>query len=656
MKRVIIALLSVIVILSVFECSEDTTGPDGGISPEYGELVIEYDEEAGYSGSGDLDPVSGGSVSATSSDGVIYTLEADPGAVDSVTTVTLTPVYNLSFSTSGSESLEDTLSCHFGVIAEPHGLEFSSPVVLTIEYPDTFSCVVTDSTIVAGFCVCSGYYEIIPTAVDQGTPAISCTLSHFSGYGSDTPGEDFLQYLIEKAGEYGEDYPGLDILVKLMSYYRHADEMGWNTLRDLAFNNCSSVLRELTDEAISEGQSDPVPEVFELILDCYNYADTLGLSDIGSDIEAVFNGLVDEYAGAGRQQCQEGNYETGGAILEEALYWAELSPNPDSVLIDKIEGWIAACGSGDEVNFYLTSDKQTVQTGVISESNLSRAIFTATAHFEKGGSPLQDIFVAIDWPDDVTHDQSGSTDADGEFEASFTGTWADNLNSDTDITEYHIPARAYYDGTNYYDTLSIYILEIKIRTTMEYDYSYLASASVCNCYLSGGGQRIRNTYNPCDGYLSTRSYSYSSTNESLELIPDTMMAYGCGGSGAGYQPGGAEDPLTGITVRVLSQIYLSDLDTRWLTAYLEGLSGGSDYCSNVIPHGSKASTGDRIWWPSEIIDNDWRLSMDTNLEGEASYWWADSSSGTDWTRRADLHIQAAGFYTTPKIKGLGKPE
>ncbi|MDZ7860386.1 MAG: hypothetical protein U5O15_06940 [Candidatus Krumholzibacteriota bacterium] len=647
MKRVILALLSVTVILSIFECSEDTTGPDGDNSQEEGELVIEYQEETGSSGSGDLDPVSGGSVSATSSDGVIYTLEADPEAVDSVTTITLTPVDNLSFSISGFESLQDTLSCHFGLIAEPDGLEFSSPVILTIEYPDTFSCGITDSTIIAGFCDCSGYYEIIPTVVDQGTPTISCTLSHFSGYGSDTPGEEFLQHLIEKASEYGEDHPGLDILLRLISYYRHADEMGWNTLRDMAFNNCSSILEALTSEAIDEGQSEPLPDVFELILDCYNYADNLGLSDIKTDIEAVFNGLVNEYASTGHQECENGSYETGEAILEDALDWAELSPNPDSGLIDQIESWIAACGSEDEVNFYLTSDKQTVQTGVISESNLDRAIFTATAHFEKGGSPLQDVFVEIDWPDDVTHDQSGSTDADGEFEASFTGTWANNLNSDTDITEYHIPARAYYDETNYYDTLSINILEIKIRTTMEYDYNYSASTSVCSCYLSGSGQRIRSVHTPCDGYLSDRSYSYSSTNESLELIPDTMMAYGCGGSGAGYQPGGVEDPLTGITVRVLSQIYLSDLDTNWLTAYLEGLSGGNNYTSNIIPHGSEASTGNYTWWPYEIINNDWGLSMDTNLVGEAAYSWSDSISGTDWTRRASLHIEASGFYTAP---------
>ncbi len=645
MKRITLVLVSIALVFALLRCSNDSTAPDEETTQEYGELVIEYEEEAGSSSSGDLDPLSGGSITATRSDGVTYTLEASPGAVEEVTTITLTPVTNLSFSVPGSESLEDTSSCHFGVIAEPHGLEFSPPAILTIEYPDTVSCSITDSTIVAAFGENSSYYEIIPTEIDQAVSAISCTLSHFSGYGSDTPGKEFLRNLIEKAGEYGQDHPALDILLKLMSYYGHAADMGWSTLAGLARDNCSGILQVLTDEAITEAEAEPVPSAFELILDSYEYADSLDLSDIKSDIEAVFNGLVAEYASAGHQQCQDGNYETGADILDQALDWAQLSPNPDSGLIDQIETWIAACGSGGEVDFYLTSDKQTVQTGVISESTLDRGIFTVTAHFERGGAPLQDVFVEINWPDDVTHDQDGNTDANGEFEASFAGHWADNLNSDTDTTEYHIPARAYREGTNYYDTLSVNILDIKIATSMEYEYHYSASTSDCDCHLSGGGQRIRGIHNACEGFLSERSYSYDATNESLELIPDTLMAYGCGGSRASYEP--AEDPETGITVRVLSQIHLSDLDTNWLTAYLEHCSGGECYPSNVIPHGSDSRTGKYTWWPDDIVYNDWGLSLDTDLLGEAAYSWADSSSGTDWTRRASLHIEVTGSYTVP---------
>jgi hypothetical protein len=78
--------------------------------------------------SAEITPFDGGTVRATGADGITYTLVVPPGAVGTPTTVTLTPVTEV----TGLPGLDAPLA---GVHGGPAGLQFARPARLTIEVP-----------------------------------------------------------------------------------------------------------------------------------------------------------------------------------------------------------------------------------------------------------------------------------------------------------------------------------------------------------------------------------------------------------------------------------------------------------------------------------------------------------------------------------------
>ena len=117
-------------------CTDSTTTPEEEEVPEAGYVVIEYAVEAASAASGEITPSGGGTVTATGSNGVEFSLNVFPGAVDAAVTVTITPFSYLSI-TDGNAGNTDTTECQQGALFEPAGQIFDSTAVLTITFPQS---------------------------------------------------------------------------------------------------------------------------------------------------------------------------------------------------------------------------------------------------------------------------------------------------------------------------------------------------------------------------------------------------------------------------------------------------------------------------------------------------------------------------------------
>ncbi len=98
-----------------------------GYNPETGEFDFDALMGEPVAVTADIGP-EGGTVSVTAPNNVIYTLFIPPGAVDEITTITLTPI-----ETIGGLPLENFLGA---VRMEPNGLLFETPAFLTYTFPE----------------------------------------------------------------------------------------------------------------------------------------------------------------------------------------------------------------------------------------------------------------------------------------------------------------------------------------------------------------------------------------------------------------------------------------------------------------------------------------------------------------------------------------
>lgn len=134
MRSRILTLLALLLVIFPAGCEDTVTEPEEEPETVYGGLVIQYEAEAGSAESVEITPESGGTVTASGTDGVTYELDVAPGAVQGAVTVTVTPLRDLSIVALDSSRV-DTSDCIAGALFEPDGLEFDSDAVLTITYP-----------------------------------------------------------------------------------------------------------------------------------------------------------------------------------------------------------------------------------------------------------------------------------------------------------------------------------------------------------------------------------------------------------------------------------------------------------------------------------------------------------------------------------------
>lgn len=511
-------------------CSDTTTDPNGDDPHDdtgIGGLVISYESEPANAESGEVTPEGGGTVVATGSNGVEYSLEVYPHALDSTYTITVTPLSSLIISTMDS-TVQDSAGCIQGALFEPSGLEFDSTAILTITYPaNGLDCTLDEGFRIVSIDSASSFYEIIPTVVDLGTPSLVCTLTHFSGYGTDDVDDyNFLKYLIQETIKAGAAFPGYDIILKLVSYAKEATLNGWTDLKDMAVAGARPILEPLVAGAIAESQADPGVSTMRLLQGYFDLALWLGFTDIQTDLMNAMYAVTEAVAAKGQEQCGLENYAAGRALLRQALEWAMLGlVGNATAYAEQIEGWLSDCG---EINLSVTVSNTNLRDVALAADDYSTfATFDIlVTSFE--GDPLEGEYVFLNLYKTTGGGgtvESGTTDADGRLKLRYA--WGPNETQVAGSYRALVCCRSEIHETS----LQLAKVVFTLRLNWNYSYSHTwdgGSRNVSATY-AGVGTGMSSTDPGCAPmtrtFTSHHDYDTGSGMQSydLELIDDPQV-------------------------------------------------------------------------------------------------------------------------------------
>jgi hypothetical protein len=483
-----------------------------------GGLRISYQADVARAASGQVTPAAGGSVTATGADGVTYSLAVSPGAIDTEVTIVVTPLLTLAISRLDTDE-PDTSACVRGALFEPSGLKFDPGAVLKISYPSGAACALSPDFRIVSLDSSSAFYEIIPTTVDLNASALSCTLSHFSGYGADDLDYEFLKYLIVEASEYGQGIPGMDILTKLIGYADEAAAHGWDDLKDLAHEGCRPILGAMADAAIAASQSDPGESTLAVLTSYWDLALGLGFDDIAGRLAAASEQVVRSIAAQGKAECDAGHHDTGRAILRKALDWILAGLVDDAAFKQQVMDWLGDCG---EISVTISPSTPLVRDVALSASDDGTYAIFDVSVTTFSGKPVAGRAVGVSLENTVTHAgrsvASGSTDDTGHFSCMYAYSWS----SAEQPGAYAFKAYTFDPQV----MSSAIVVLAKTRYTLNYswDYSYSktwATGSINDeCSMRGAGTG-RSSNDP-DCPIMTRSYEH--VNQ-YEVGPGQMETY-----------------------------------------------------------------------------------------------------------------------------------
>jgi hypothetical protein len=536
MSRLFICLVLLFLVLSPVGCSDMTTTPE---EPEVDEtvdfgLLFDYQTEPANAASADITPGAGGSVTATGSNGVSYSLVISPEAVDTIRTVTITPFSSLTITTMDS-TVRDTSACLQGAMFEPDGLEFDSLAVLTITFPVSgVDCSLSDDYRVVLFDDDSAFYEIMGTGVNLGASSLVCTLTHFSNYGTDDMDDyEFLKFMIEGTAKHGAGFPGYSLIEKLISYAQEATLQGWEDLRVLAVQGCHPILDKLVDNALPGASADPSVSSFHLLHFYLEAAFRLTFDDIANKLKSALDGVVRGHASAGQALCAAGQHSEGKAMLWRALEWSQrgfIQTNPD-YFENQIRDFIDDCG---DLTITLGSSKGSVYNIATQEGSLDMCIFTLTVHVTSAtGADLEGKSVAIRQEGTGANNRYGTTDASGTFSVDMTGAMILSTGSCVMTKEATFIAETQNNIEIFSATTKVTANAVPLSTSITYTHSYNVTAesstwtTTASIMGIGEGGCYTTQLADCNGYLA-RSYHTSGPGQStVDVYPDTLLMYAC---------------------------------------------------------------------------------------------------------------------------------
>ncbi len=482
-------LIGLSMILIAAGCSDTGVGPAGGGDEDDtgpGGLVITYETEPANAASVQVTPDSGGTVTASGSNGVTYSLEVAPGAVDSALTITLTPLSQLVISIMDT-TIQVNADCPQGALFEPTGLEFDSAAVLTVTYPASgLGCLPTGGLKIVSIDSTSAFYEIMPTTVDLATSTLVCTITHFSGYGTDNVDDyDFLKYLIEETVKAGADFPGYDIVVKLLSYAKEAAANGWNDLSETATDGARPILEPLVSSAVSESQADPSASAMKLLQRYYDIVLWFGFSDMETELKNAMDGVTRAVASRGQALCGNDEHAAGRSLLKQALEWAMLGlVNDAQSFSEQVDGWLADCG---EVNLDVSVSNTTLRDVALSADDHS-TFTTFDIHLTTYlGAPMEGENVGVSLYNQATGGggtvASGTTDDAGHVMLRYA--WGPNESERAGAYRAVVFARSVTEEVDLELLKNTYTL----RLNWDYSYSHTSTgfARVVSASYSGVG-------------------------------------------------------------------------------------------------------------------------------------------------------------------------
>lgn len=574
LKILLILLTATLIPVS---CGENTTEPDndGGVPTVYGGLLYDYEEETPNASTATVSPALGGTIAATGSNGVEYSLEVPPGAVASNQTITVTPLAELSI-TSMDSTIRETSDCLQGVLFAPGGLEFAVPAVLTITLPASgvdcqlsadHGIILFDDT---PFCA------IAPTEVDPGARTLTCSLSHFSGAAVyDMSDYEFLKYQIVETSKWGQGFPGISILGKLLGYAEEAADNGWDDLVQLAVEGARPILRKLADPAIRSAGLDPSVSMMLVLLKYTDIADFWGFDDIEIDLRVAMDALVRAYGSRGASECAAQRYSAGKAMIRQAQDWAMsglLLTGLDDFL-QQVDDWLENCG---ELNISLSASTDEVFNIAVDEGSIGACLVNFTVSVTtSGGAAVADKSVTIRWTRDYSRFTHGTTDAAGNFSATWSGAMILPTGSCTGI----ITEGFYAETANNTELFKSSVIPVTARalpveSSITYNYDFSAPENTASASIMGAGTGFC-TGGPsfvCSEFFA-RTYNRSANNgySTVTVDPDTLLMPACKGS-IDYEI--ATDPGSGLTVPYVASITVREISKIFTDLYATRCTDG----------------------------------------------------------------------------------
>lgn len=547
-------------------CTEDSptesgTDPDPVTTPVF---PVAYTTDNARAASATISAASGGSLTATDADGTSFALTIPPDALDSNTTITITPLSCLTIGGPGETRCSDDdtsggTCCLTGALFEPSELQFNEPVTLEIGYSGEFPFMRCGTMI--WFDAADSAFVPCSTLVDTVNGSLQAEIHHFSGYGAAAPDSAQLWAL----------------------YQYWSDEFIASVGYPQRFNNC---LRGMLDLAAMNwqidmfGEAQPIcPGLFEAIegittLQTRNHYTALQvraeqtwdksvvddliafhmmLGEFENRLSADFwwactqtrvwiigtiETVVQHYADAGHARCEQDDCD-GRDDLQWAFNICMTGYVENVSLVSQVRNWLEDCCG--ELNVEIAVTPATLHRAGLAPDDTYGTYATVTVTVtSQSGEPQEHVNVVVRWSKNVSNLCSGETDVNGQFVGYFSAHLPGTAYNGHDFLEYSVWAEASWVGGSY-QSVEVPVYFQNVVVSASYSYNYNAeydngqTTTVTECTISGSFEVPVGGCPTGDCGSVTRSYHHSRGNYSIDLIGLATRDLWNGSAGFAYQ-------------------------------------------------------------------------------------------------------------------------
>ena len=469
-------VLFLILVLYLFNCSDNPVEVDESEPFPVG-VVMSYSTDGETQVSGPCSPISGATYYVTGSNGVTYDFSVAPEAVESEVTITITPFSEVSIRTEMSDGTlgePNTTACLVGALFEPEGLEFDSTAVLTVTFPNGFECAMSDTLRIVCLDSSKAFYEIMETEMNEMEGTLSCTLTHFSGYGTYDPNCDCLEAIINAAIAYGTEFPSDHAIDVLTEHLTFAISGGCDEMADLALDGIHDVFERIAAGAIADANADPSEGSLQNLITRLEQAKQWGFSDIQATLEAAIESVIRSLAAQGKALCASGEHEQGRALLSSVLLYILGGYVDDPEFASQVQNDLDNCGAP---NIALEADKGIITDYAMHENDTSTFVTFVATVTSHSGEPLENTSVVLyRMPPGGEYSScgGGTTDESGMARMRY-GYAASPINQELEGVHTFRATATTENGTGESDVALITFTRTKLN--VDYTYNYNESRS-----------------------------------------------------------------------------------------------------------------------------------------------------------------------------------
>ena len=477
-------LLPLLLLLLLVTCTDDPTEPVHEFEPFPVGVVVSYSTAGETPVSGPYSPLSGASYMTTGSNGVVYELSIAPGALLSEITITVTPFSEIAMYTEMSNGFlgePDISECLVGALFEPAGIEFDSTAALTITFPYGFECEVGDTLRIVGIDSSLTFFEIMGTEIDEFNSTLSCTLTHFSGYGTYNPNCDCLEAIINAAILYGRQFPSDHAIDILAGHLDFAISFGCDDMADLALEGIHDVFEQLAARTIENANAYPSDAAIQQLISRLEQAKQWGFADIQATLEAGIESVIRSFAAMGKALCNEGEHDDGRAVLTSVLVYVMGGYIDDPDFAAQVQDDLDNCGTA---NLTLAPDKSMITDYAMHENDTSTFVTFVATLTSYSGEPLEGVSVTLHRkrPGGLYAScGSGTTDESGIAMMRY-GYAASPINTEPEGTHYFRATADTEGGTAESGEVSVTFQRTKLNVDYTYNYNESRSESGTTYY------------------------------------------------------------------------------------------------------------------------------------------------------------------------------